>query len=266
MFSKMLVISAEHNFETSKPNLNKKKKQFPGFSKEHISAYQEHERICREWRKAGRPSSNSNPAKLAKLKSQRNLQKISREDESKKALQNHEELMKTHSNDISKVCQKLKKIRGENSKTIDISFIETLCGKYEGQNVLEGFCANTEKLCNEVNTGAELNNEFYQQCSEDNLIIFELTDQEAKIPHMQLTDLKDIIFKRLKPNKACDIYMLTVEHLRNAGDSTLSLILRLLNLIIDNLNYLSAPQLNTAIATIVYKQKSKPVYHHKRTV
>ena len=39
MFSKMLVISAEQNFETSKPNLNKKKKQFPGFSKEHISAY-----------------------------------------------------------------------------------------------------------------------------------------------------------------------------------------------------------------------------------
>ena len=57
--------------------------------------------------------------------------------------------------------------------------------------------------------------------------------------------------------------MITVEHLHNAGDPTLSLILRLLNLIIDNLNYLSAPPLNTAIATIVYKGKSKPVYNHK---
>ena len=63
--------------------------------------------------------------------------------------------------------------------------------------------------------------------------------------------------------KACDFYMLTVEHLRNTGDQTLSLIVLLLNGIIDNLNYLSSPQLNTAIATVVYKGKSKPVYHHK---
>ena len=82
-----------------------------------------------------------------------------------------------------------------------------------------------------------------------NLIIFEIAKEEAvNILHMSLQILKDIIFKKLKLNKACDVNMnkLTVEHLRYAGDETLSLILFLLNSIIDNINYLSSTQLNTA--------------------
>ena len=263
MCAKTLVISAEQNFETSNPN-PQKKKQFPGFSKEQIKAYQDHDHICSLWRAAGRPQSNLHPAKAAKLESQRFLQRLSRENESAKALKLHNELMETHAKDFSKVCSKLKKIRGDKSKSIDIPTIETLCGTFEGENVLEGFCANTEKLCNETSAEAELNNEFYTMCAEDNMIIFELTGQDqVKIPHMQLSDLKDIIFKRLKLNKACDIFKLTVEHLRYAGDQTLILIAKLLNSIIDHLNYLSSPQLNTAVATIVYKGKGKPVYHHK---
>ena len=80
---------------------------------------------------------------------------------------------------------------------------------------------------------------------------------------MELSDLKDILHKRLKLNKACDIYKLTVEHLRYCGDESLCYILRMLNLIIDHLNYLSSPQLNTSLTTVVYKDKNKPVYHHK---
>ena len=80
---------------------------------------------------------------------------------------------------------------------------------------------------------------------------------------MQFSDLKDILFKKLKLGKACDVFMLTVEHLRNAGDSTLLLLLDLINLIIDNLNYLSSPQLNTSIASIVHKGKGRPVTKHK---
>ena len=59
-------------------------------------------------------------------------------------------------------------------------------------------------------------------CVEDNTIIFELSSKEdVKIPHMKICDLKDILFKKLKLGKACDVFMLTVEHLRNAGDPTL---------------------------------------------
>ena len=101
-------------------------------------------------------------------------------------------------------------------------------------------------------------------CVEDNQVILELTAQDTiKIPHMEIHNLKDIIFKRLKLNKACDVFKLTVEHLRYAGDQSLSLILKLLNSIIDNLNYLSSPQLNTAVASIVYKGKNKPSHIHK---
>ena len=170
----MLVISAEQNFETQQPNINKKKKQFSGFFKEHIRAYQDHEGICRQWRKAGRPVSNLHTAKAEKLKSQRNLQKISRTEESTKAIKNHEELMETHSNDMSRVCTKLKQIRGDKSKSNNISIIETLCGTFEGQNVLEGFCANSEKLCNEDDKNTKLNSEFQQMYVEDNMIIFGL--------------------------------------------------------------------------------------------
>ena len=91
-------------------------------------------------------------------------------------------------------------------------------------------------------------------CVEDNIIILELSTKEnLKIPHIYLSDLKTILFKKLKLHKACDMFMLTVEHLRYAGDATLLLLLDLLNLIIDNLNYLSCPQLNTSVASVVHK-------------
>ena len=56
---------------------------------------------------------------------------------------------------------------------------------------------------------------------------------------MTLANPKDILFKRLKLGKACDIFKLSVEHLRFSGDKTLILILQLLNMIIDNISYLS---------------------------
>ena len=80
---------------------------------------------------------------------------------------------------------------------------------------------------------------------------------------MTLNVLKDIVFQKLKLNKACDVFMLTVEHLRNAGDNTLIIILRLLNIIIDNVNFLSSPQLNTSVASVIHKGKGKPMFHHK---
>ena len=82
MCSKMLVLSAEKNFESSNPkNAPKQKGKSPFFSKDHKDAYHEHELICRKWRLAGRPTELFHPAKAAKLASQRN-QKISRNNES----------------------------------------------------------------------------------------------------------------------------------------------------------------------------------------
>ena len=81
----------------------------PSFAKPLREAHQIHNKICKEWRKAGRPQSDVHPAKMAKKESQRNLQKITRQKESGKAISLHDYLMMTHRDNISEVCQKQKR-------------------------------------------------------------------------------------------------------------------------------------------------------------
>jgi hypothetical protein len=64
MFSKMLVSSAQQNFECSKPNTSHKKKNFPTFSKQTSDAYFEQKKICQQWRNSGRPRDCSHPIKM----------------------------------------------------------------------------------------------------------------------------------------------------------------------------------------------------------
>ena len=71
MCSNMLVLCAEQNFDTTQPKKCSKQKKSPKFSPEHRDAYLKHEVICKEWRKAGRPSDNSHPAKIRQQESQR---------------------------------------------------------------------------------------------------------------------------------------------------------------------------------------------------
>ena len=265
MFSKALVISAEKVYETSNPNFKSRKKKLPYFSEEYKLAHKNHKMVFVEWRKAGRPSDPNHPAKAAVLISRRNLQYIARNETTSKSLELHNSLMYTHSTDINKVSAQLRKARGDTHNRSEIPFIETLAGKYSGSNVLEGFAANTEILCDEALTDDKnYDNEFYKMIIKDNMIIFEITSEEKiEIPEMNLSDLKRILFKKLKLNKACDIFKLTVEHLRNAGDESLALILNLLNNVIKNIKVLSSPQLNTSVASVVHKGKGKPLFLHK---
>ena len=164
MSSRMIALCAEKCFETKKSK-GPRKNNTPRFSKELNDAYHMHRQVCKEWRKAGRPTSSEHPAKLSKLQSQRKIQKISREEEATKARGNHDDLMATHDKNITDVCIKIKKIVGENSKPVNIPEIETFLGKYKGDNVLEGFRANTEHLCN-VKTSKTFSNEFLNRCEE----------------------------------------------------------------------------------------------------
>ena len=59
---------------------------------------------------------------------------------------------------------------GDTLKNSEIPFIETLSGKYSGKNVLEGFCRNTEILCNEDDISQTFDESFYNMCVEDNMI------------------------------------------------------------------------------------------------
>ena len=80
----------------------------------------------------------------------------------------------------------------------EMPFIGTLNGKYVGDNVLEGFCANTEILCNEDEARNEsYDNEFYKIATFDDMIIFDITaNEEIQNPHLTLIQLKDILFKK----------------------------------------------------------------------
>ena len=76
---------------------------------------------------------------------------------------------------------------------------------------------------------------------------------------MKISDLECILNKEMKLGKACDIYHLTTEHLRYAGTKAKLVILGLLNNILDNIYYLTCPQVKVGLSTSVYKGKKKPV-------
>ena len=73
-------------------SIKKKNQTTPYFSKEYKKAHFNHKNICQNWRLAGRPQEQSHPAKKAKIISPRKLQQIARNDESEKAIKQHDEL------------------------------------------------------------------------------------------------------------------------------------------------------------------------------
>ena len=105
--------------------------------------------------------------------------------------------------------------------------------------------------------------EFYELCVLDNLYIFDFKVKEyeniAKIPNMTMDDLNRILSKKMKLNKACDFYRLTVEHLRNCGQSAKLSILKLINSIINNIYFLSCPQVKVGLGSTLHKGRKKPV-------
>ena len=111
----------------------------------------------------------------------------------------------------------------------------------------------------------ETPNFFSIMCAEDNMIIENLIMQQSEsIPKMTLIQLKDIIFRKLKLNKAGDIHRLTVEHLKYSGSACLKILLqKITNEIIADVKLISSPSLNMPLATPVYKAKEKPLNNHK---
>ena len=71
LFSKMLVMCAEKNFDTTCPSSKPRTQGKTYFSREHKMAYIRHEKVCNDWRKQGRPKEASHRARIAKLESQR---------------------------------------------------------------------------------------------------------------------------------------------------------------------------------------------------
>ena len=153
----------------------------------------------------------------------------------------------------------IKSIRSPYSKQT-LTKLETPKATYYGTDTLEGFASDAELLGQFVGETDEFDNKFYKLCIMDNHHIFEFRGEDSiKIPNMKMDDLEEILFKDMKLNKACDIYQLTVEHLRYAGQEAKLCILNLINDIIDNIYFLTCPQVKKGLSTAVYKGKKKPV-------
>ena len=160
-------------------------------------------------------------------------------------------------NEYFKLIQKMRKVQPKQQLTV----LNTPTGTYYGSDTLEGFASDAEALGQFVGeTSSDFDNEFYRLCIRDNRCIFEFKGEDiVKIPHMTLDDLEDIINKDMKLGKACDIYKLTVEHLRFAGNEVKLRVLNLVNDIIDNIYFLTCSQVKKGLSTPVYKGKRKPV-------
>ena len=164
--------------------------------------------------------------------------------------------MRMDSSNRSQMVSMLKRNQGVTSSTT--STLHTPVGTFYGGDVLEGFAADAEYL-GKPKKETSYDHGFYKLCKLDNVYIFEImNDSNLSIPLMTLKDLNKIIFSKMKLGKACDIYHLTVEHLRYCGDSARRHVLTFINMVLTNINYLSCPQIKLGVGTAVYKGKNKP--------
>ena len=147
----------------------------------------------------------------------------------------------------------LKKSLGTNTRAMT-QVLHTPLGSFYGDNVLEGFAADAEQLGQVDETENYFDKEYYRTCKLENAFIFEINEnKDLEIPPMKLADLNRILFSKMKLGKACDIYQLTVEHLRYCGDQARLLILNFINKVIDQIFYLSCQQIKLGIATAIHK-------------
>ena len=212
-------------------------------------------RKLKEWKKAGKPRSKSNPIRESYVSARANLQKSRRYKENLGFISTNNELMRAMVSDRNAVYSKMKKLRAK-SAPHKPSYLDTPIGVYYGEDILEGFAADAEYLGRERGESSNYDNEFYRLCKLDNIYIFEFKEnEELKIPLMKMEDFEEIIFKRLKQGKACDLYHLTVEHLREAGQEAKQCIMNLINMVIANIHYLTCPQIKTGLATSLHKGK-----------
>ena len=260
ILSNTLVLCASKCLKSKEIKTSHKKKT-PYFPPDVRQAFKNHRQICKQWRLAGRPMSPHHPAKAAKISSQRFIQKLRHENRDAETRAFNNDLMNTYHSNISQVYSKLNKF-SQNTSQAAISEIETLKGTFQGNEVLEGFRVNSEYLCSEKPNNFE--NDFLKQCETDLLIINDIIISESKnIPPITIEKLQEIVFRKLKTNKACDNYQLTPEHLKYAGKETLEHLCTYINRVLKNLEYFSAPEFKISLASVIYKGKNKPENHHK---
>ena len=137
---------------------------------------------------------------------------------------------------------------------VDISF------PLRRQNPDGFWYVDAEHLGRASDESSSFDKNFYNLCKLDNIYIFEFNcESPVEIPPMSLHQLNHILHTKMKSGKSCDIYHLTVEHLRFCGNKAKTYLLALINSILRNIYFLTCSQIKLGLGTAVYKQKNKPV-------
>ena len=213
----------------------------------------------KNWKKAGKPRAKSNHLRASYLSAKSDLQKLLRYDDNLKIIKHNNFIMGAMLRDKNKIYSRMKRFRGQKSSTQPTK-LKTPVGIFSDDDVLEGFAADAEYLGRDRGEPEIYDNEFYRLCKADNSYIFEFKGENTvRIPPMTLSIFEDIIFKKMKRGKACDVYQLTVEHLQHCGDKARLVILNLLNSILEQIHFLTCPQLKTGLGTALHKGKKKPL-------
>ena len=257
LFSNLLVRSAEISMPTklAGKKAKKKNKTSPLLHR----AWSEMRRKFNAW-KCGGKCKDAGDISFHEYKQARGVfQQRNRQESTLNYIRNNNTIMSADHRNKKQFFKLIKNLR-PGRQSLAPATLHNPAATFYGADTLEGFTVDAEILGQAVGESPEYDNEFYRLCKLDNHYIFEFKGKEAiKIPDMTMEDLENILTKDMKLRKACDIYKLTVEHLRYAGYEAKLVILGLLNDIIHNIYYLTCPQIKKGLSSNAYKGKKKPV-------
>ena len=255
LFSRILVRSAELCLDSIPALKLRKDKKHPAAVHQ---AWIKLRKSYRTWKTRGKKKDLNCVHYMVFRKARSDFQRTYRRNKELKYIRENNLIMGANAENKNELFKLIRNIRSSKCSQAP-TILNTPLGTYKGQNTLEGFAADAELLGQPVGEENNFDNYFYKLCKMDNCYIFEFKGNDSvKIPEMRIEDLLSILNKEMKLKKACDIYKLTTEHLRYAGPDALSIILRLLNSIINNIYYLTCPQVKIGLSTMVYKGKKKP--------
>ena len=257
LVSKLFVTSATQVFTTRNQKSDNPRKP----SLKIRQAQNRLKKAFLAWKNSGKPSSKADPDRAAYAKARAELQSLRRHEENLLTIYQNNYLMNLDRNNRSKMYNFMKRQHGyKNSHSSMTNVLHTPVGSYTNDDILEGFAADTEYLGRSNEGNDNFDQDFYRLCKLDNLYIFDfLCSEPLSVPPMTLAQLNNILDVKMKSGKACDVYQVTVEHLRYCGDQAKLHLLTLINRILHDLQYLACPQVKLGLGTAILKGKKKPI-------
>ena len=98
----------------------------------------------RNWKACGKPKEKENKKRADFLYARSNLQRVTRYEDNLKYIRDNSYLMHADQNDKNKVFARMKASRG--AKSCPHTLLISPAGSYTGEDILEGFAADSEML------------------------------------------------------------------------------------------------------------------------